>query len=56
MGMLRSMATISGFTLMSRLLGFVRDAMIAGYLGKSNASEAWVAAFRFYANVHRKAR
>ncbi len=45
--MLRSMATISGFTLMSRLLGFVRDAMIAGYLGKSNASEAWVAAFRF---------
>jgi putative peptidoglycan lipid II flippase len=47
MGMLRSMATISGFTLMSRLLGFVRDAMIAGYLGKSNASEAWVAAFRF---------
>lgn len=40
------MATISGFTLMSRRLGFVRDALIAGYLGKSNASEAWVTAFR----------
>ena len=41
------MATVSGFTAMSRVLGFVRDVLVAGFLGKSNASEAWVAAFRF---------
>ncbi len=47
MAMLKSMATVSGFTAMSRVLGFVRDVLVAGFLGKSNASEAWVAAFRF---------
>ena len=47
MAMLKSMATVSGFTAMSRVLGFLRDVLVAGYLGKSNASEAWVAAFRF---------
>jgi putative peptidoglycan lipid II flippase len=44
--MLRSLATVSGFTLISRILGFVRDMLVANYLGASMASDAWVAAFR----------
>ncbi len=45
--MLRSLATISGFTALSRILGFVRDIFIARYLGTGLAAEAFVAAFRF---------
>ena len=41
------MFTVSGFTLMSRLLGFVRDKLIANYLGAGAMADVWVAAFRF---------
>ena len=45
--MMRSLATVGGFTLMSRLLGFARDMVISRYLGASVSMDAWVAAFRF---------
>ena len=45
--MLKSMATISGFTLISRLLGLLREILIGRYLGTGGAADAFVAAFRF---------
>ena len=47
MSMLKSMATISGFTLLSRLLGLLREVLIGRYLGTGGAADAFVAAFRF---------
>ncbi|MDF1657046.1 MAG: murein biosynthesis integral membrane protein MurJ [Verrucomicrobiales bacterium] len=44
--MIRSIFTVSGFTLLSRILGFVRDVLIARYLGAGVTSDVWVAAFR----------
>ncbi len=40
------MFTVGGFTLMSRLLGFVRDISIASYIGAGAMGDVWVAAFR----------
>jgi putative peptidoglycan lipid II flippase len=37
--------TVGSWTLMSRVLGFVRDALIAAYLGAGPAAEAFVVAF-----------
>ena len=45
--MLRSLMTISGFTLMSRILGFARDILIARFLGATVVADAFFAAFRF---------
>lgn len=39
------MFTVGGFTLMSRVLGFVRDKLIANYLGAGQLGDVWVAAF-----------
>lgn len=39
--------TVSGFTLVSRLLGFARDIMIARFLGTGLVADAFFAAFRF---------
>lgn len=39
--------TISGFTLMSRILGVVRDILIARFLGTGMVADAFFAAFRF---------
>ncbi|MDF1826026.1 MAG: murein biosynthesis integral membrane protein MurJ [Verrucomicrobiales bacterium] len=44
--MFRSIFTVSGFTLMSRVLGFARDVLIAKYLGAGATADVWVAAFR----------
>lgn len=44
-GLLGKFATVGGATLASRLLGFVRDALIGRALGTSDAAEAYVAAF-----------
>ena len=41
------MATVSGFTLMSRVLGLVREILIGRYLGTGGTADAFVAAFRF---------
>ncbi len=46
MRFLRAMATVGGWTLASRLLGFVRDILIAGTLGTGPTADAWVVAFR----------
>lgn len=39
--------TVSGFTLVSRLLGFLRDILIARFLGTGLVADAFFAAFRF---------
>ena len=45
--MLRSLMTISGFTLMSRILGVARDILIARFVGTAMVADAFFAAFRF---------
>ncbi len=47
MNLLRSVATIGGLTLISRVLGFVRDILIGGALGSGPIADAFVVAFRF---------
>jgi len=44
--MIRSMFTVGGFTMMSRVLGFVRDKLIGYFIGAGAAGDIWVAAFR----------
>ena len=41
------MATVSGFTALSRVLGFLRDILIARYLGTGRAADAFIAGFSF---------
>lgn len=47
MSLLRSAATVGGFTLISRVLGFVRDQLIAFTLGTGFVAEAFFVAQRF---------
>jgi putative peptidoglycan lipid II flippase len=44
--LLSGILTVSGWTLLSRLLGFARDVMIAGLIGPGPLMDAFVAAFR----------
>jgi len=44
--LLRALATVSGMTLVSRILGFVRDAVIAAVFGAGAATDAFFVAFR----------
>ena len=44
--MLRNMLTVGGLTLVSRVLGFARDKLIATHLGSGAMSDVWVAAFQ----------
>ncbi len=46
MSLLRSVATVSGFTLVSRILGFVRDFVIARSFGADAATDAFFVAFK----------
>ena len=46
MNLLRALATVSGMTLVSRILGFVRDAVIARLFGAGLATDAFFVAFR----------
>lgn len=46
MNLLKALATISSMTLLSRILGFVRDFVIAKSFGASVATDAFVVAFR----------
>jgi len=39
--------TVSGFTALSRLLGFLRDILIAKYVGSGLVGDAFLSAFRF---------
>lgn len=43
---LRAIATVGGMTLLSRILGFVREVMIAGILGAGPMAEAFIVAMR----------
>src|SRR5690606_31964492 len=47
MSLLRSAATVGGTTLISRLLGFLRDVMMASALGTGPIADAFFVAFRF---------
>lgn len=46
MNLLKALATVSSMTLISRILGFVRDAIIARIFGASLATDAFFVAFR----------
>lgn len=43
----RAFATVGGLTLVSRVLGFIRDIMVAGLLGSGAIADAFFVAFRF---------
>lgn len=45
--MLKALMTVSGLTLLSRVLGLVRDVAINHHLGVGATSDAWNAAFQF---------
>lgn len=47
MNIVRSAATVGGTTLISRLLGFLRDVMVAAALGTGPVADAFFVAFRF---------
>jgi putative peptidoglycan lipid II flippase len=47
MSLYRSFATVGMMTMMSRLLGFARDVMMAGVLGTGPVADAFFVAFRF---------
>ena len=46
MNLLRALATVSSMTLLSRILGYVRDVLIARVFGASLATDAFFVAFR----------
>ena len=46
MALLRSIATVGGYTMMSRVLGFVRDILIAAILGAGPVADAFFVAFK----------
>ena len=43
--LMRGFATVGMWTLLSRILGFVRDVLIAGFLGSGPVAEAFLIAF-----------
>ncbi len=47
MSLFRKFASVGGATMASRVLGFVREALIAGLLGAGPVADAFYAAFRF---------
>lgn len=47
MKLYRSLATVGGLTMVSRVLGFIRDIMIAALLGSGAVADAFFVAFRF---------
>jgi putative peptidoglycan lipid II flippase len=47
MALIRSIATVGGWTMASRVLGFVRDILVARYLGAGPVADAFFVAFKF---------
>ena len=45
--MFRRLLSVGGFTLLSRITGFVRDMLMAWILGKGVLSDAFIVAFLF---------
>ena len=48
MNLLKSLATVSSMTMVSRLLGFIRDAIIARSFGAGMATDAFLVAFKIH--------
>src|SRR5258708_8218406 len=46
MALIRSIATVGGYTLASRILGFVRDVLVAAFLGAGPLAAAFVVGLR----------
>ncbi len=46
MSFIRSIATFGGFTMISRITGFIRDMLIANFLGAGNVSDAFLVSFK----------
>ncbi len=46
MSFIKSIATFGGFTMVSRLTGFLRDMLIANFLGAGNISDAFLVSFK----------
>lgn len=46
MSLFKSVATFGGFTLVSRITGFVRDMLLAGFLGAGAVADAFFVAFK----------
>ena len=53
MSLIRAIATVGGWTMGSRVLGFVRDMFIAGFLGAGQISDAFFVALQF-PNIFRR--
>jgi len=53
MSVLKSIATVGGYTMLSRLLGFARDILVASSLGAGMIADAFFIAFKF-PNVFRR--
>lgn len=47
MNLVKSTFTVGGMTMVSRVLGFGRDILVANFLGTGLVADAWVVAFRF---------
>ncbi|MBT6095076.1 MAG: murein biosynthesis integral membrane protein MurJ [Rhodospirillaceae bacterium] len=47
MNLLKAITTVGGYTMMSRVLGFVRDILIASVLGAGAVADCFFVAFRF---------
>ncbi len=47
MSLVRSIATVGGFTMLSRITGLMREMMIAQYMGAGAVADAFFVAFRF---------
>lgn len=47
MSLFRAVATVGGFTLLSRITGFARDILIAGFLGAGTVADTFFVAFKF---------
>ena len=46
MSLLRAITTVGGYTLISRVLGFIRDMLLAAILGAGASADAFVVAFK----------
>ena len=46
MALIRAVSTIGGFTLLSRIFGFVRDMLVARFLGAGMLADAFLVAFK----------
>ncbi|MBI3499055.1 MAG: murein biosynthesis integral membrane protein MurJ [Proteobacteria bacterium] len=46
MSLFRSIATVGGYTLASRVLGFIRDILVAAFLGAGPLADAFIVTFR----------